>query len=170
MDLIFRILTTADSGPSITWKLPSVAPCGFSHSFRAAPLAVLLSLRSFYSSSPCSPLTLHSSPRSAVSSFRHYPPPQRKKLNPVYFKSSQAGCDWFHFTLKSLRPIEWAQRRKLAYRVYRFALIPLVASFSLYPFTLVLLPFSKPPLSRSSSCHPYTQLCKTRLFFTRSRV
>lgn len=42
MDLIFGILTTADSRPSITSKLPSVTPCGFSHSFLPAPLPALL--------------------------------------------------------------------------------------------------------------------------------
>lgn len=44
MDLIFGILTTADSRPSITSKLPSVTPCGFSHSFLPAPLPALLPL------------------------------------------------------------------------------------------------------------------------------
>lgn len=37
MDLIFRILTTSDSRPSITPKLSSVTPCGFSCSFLPAP-------------------------------------------------------------------------------------------------------------------------------------
>lgn len=52
MDLIFRILTTSDSGPSITPKLSSVTPCGFSCSFLPAALLPLFPLTKAHMLSP----------------------------------------------------------------------------------------------------------------------
>lgn len=165
MDLIFRILTTADSRPSITWKLLSVTPCGFRHSFWAVSLPALLPPRSFYSF--CSRLSAHLALLAALCrvqlqalAFFSPPPFGEKSQIRCFLKALRQDVTDFILHLKASVQLNEPRDRNLHIRFTALHSSFLSLLFPLYPFALVLLPFFNPPLSRSPSCHPYTQLCK----------